>query len=241
MNKIRVVTMMIVMSMLLAMPGLAAGVTATMDGSDIVVTWRVGRGHCELTVSEDGWPICVRQVDGGKGSARIRVDDFTGSYNVRLKAPEGNYTCQVMGSVSSRNPAPDKSQNKASQALSSSGKSRDDLAGQVLELVNEERAARGLAPMRMSGELERAARVRAEEIARSFGHTRPDGTSWSTVSASAYGENIARGQKTAEKVIAAWMTSESHRGNILRESYRSIGICAYSVNGVMYWVQLFGK
>ena len=72
-------------------------------------------------------------------------------------------------------------------------------------------------------------------------HTRPDGTSWSTVSGSAYGENIARGQKSAEKVVAAWMTSTYHRENILRKSYGSVGICAYRHNGVMYWVQLFGK
>ena len=27
----------------------------------------------------------------------------------------------------------------------------------------------------------------------------------------------------------------------LRESYGSIGVCALKVNGVIYWVQLFGK
>lgn len=118
---------------------------------------------------------------------------------------------------------------------------RDDLATQVLNLVNQERAARGLSALRMDSELTRAACVRAGEIAQSFSHTRPDGSSWSTVSSSAYGENIAMGQQTAEKVIAAWMTSTGHRENILRASYGSIGICAIKSNGVMYWVQLFGK
>ena len=93
----------------------------------------------------------------------------------------------------------------------------------------------------MDPELTRAACVRAGEIARSFSHTRPDGSAWSTVSGAAYGENIARGQNSAEKVIAAWMTSTSHRENMLRASYGSVGICAYKVNGVMHWVQLFGK
>ena len=41
--------------------------------------------------------------------------------------------------------------------------------------------------------------------------------------------------------MAAWMSSEGHRANILRESYGSIGVCAQKVNGVIYWVQLFGK
>ena len=58
---------------------------------------------------------------------------------------------------------------------------------------------------------------------------------------SAFAENIARGQRSAEKVVAAWMTSANHRANILRESYGSIGVCAYVYGGVVYWVQLFGK
>ena len=83
--------------------------------------------------------------------------------------------------------------------------------------------------------------VRAGEIVQTFSHTRPDGFSWSTVSGAAYGENIAKGQNSAEKVIASWMTSQGHRENILHGSYGSIGVCARVENGVVYWVQLFGK
>ena len=118
--------------------------------------------------------------------------------------------------------------------------SRTDLAAEVVRLVNEERAKQGLSALRTDDELTRAACVRASEIATSFSHTRPSGASWSTVSASAYGENIARGQRTAEKVMASWMTSEGHRANILRASYSSIGVCAVVSGGVTYWVQLFG-
>ena len=120
--------------------------------------------------------------------------------------------------------------------------SRDDLAGQVVSLVNAERARQGLGSLRVDAELTRAARVRAREIARTFSHTRPDGSDWSTVSAAAYGENIARGQNSAQKVMAAWMTSSTgHRETILRPSYGSIGVCAIKAGGVMYWVQLFGR
>ena len=118
--------------------------------------------------------------------------------------------------------------------------SRTDLAAEVVRLVNEERAKQGLSALRTDDELTRAACVRASEIATSFSHTRPSGASWSTVSASAYGENIARGQRSAEKVMASWMTSEGHRANILRASYSSIGVCAVVSGGVTYWVQLFG-
>ena len=121
------------------------------------------------------------------------------------------------------------------------GRFDERLAAQVIDQVNAERAKQGLKPLVRSDALTRAATVRAGEIVLQFSHTRPDGTSWSTVSSSAYGENIAKGQRTADKVMAAWMTSSGHRANILRESYGSIGVCAYVHGGVVYWVQLFGK
>jgi uncharacterized protein YkwD len=115
------------------------------------------------------------------------------------------------------------------------------LAGEVFRQVNLERTKRGLGALRSNAELDRAARVRAGEIARKFSHTRPDGRAWRTVSSAAYGENIAMGQRTADKVMAAWMTSSGHRANILRPSYGSIGVCAVVSGGVTYWVQLFGR
>ena len=87
----------------------------------------------------------------------------------------------------------------------------------------------------------RTARLRAREIASVFSHTRPDGSSCFTVSEKAYGENIAKGYGTVDKVMAAWMSSEGHRANILRASYGSIGVCCLQIDGVYYWVQLFGK
>ena len=115
------------------------------------------------------------------------------------------------------------------------------LGDEVVRQVNAERARAGLRALRVSAELSRAARVRAVEITRKFSHTRPDGSAWRTVSSAAYGENIAVGQRTADKVMAAWLTSSGHRANLLRASYGSIGVCAVISGGVTYWVQLFGK
>lgn len=123
----------------------------------------------------------------------------------------------------------------------SSVSSMSAMAAEVAAQVNAERAKYGLSSLTVSDELTRAACVRASEIVRQFSHTRPDGSSCFTVSGAAYGENIARGQSSADRVMAAWMSSEGHRANILRESYGSIGVCALKVNGVIYWVQLFGK
>jgi len=115
------------------------------------------------------------------------------------------------------------------------------LAYQVVQQVNAERAKYGLAPLRMDATLNAAAAIRGEEITRKFSHTRPDGSKWSTVSKKAYGENIARGQKTVDKVMAAWLTSEGHRRNILRESFGSIGVSCVKSGSIYYWVQLFGR
>ena len=123
----------------------------------------------------------------------------------------------------------------------SSGLSMSAMAAEVAAQVNAERAKYGLSSLTVSDELTRAACVRASEIVRQFSHTRPDGSSCFTVSGAAYGENIAKGQSSADRVMVAWMSSEGHRANILRESYGSIGVCAQKVNGVIYWVQLFGK
>ena len=49
------------------------------------------------------------------------------------------------------------------------------------------------------------------------------------------------GQQSADKVMAAWMSSSGHRANILRSSFGSIGVAAYKVGNTMYWVQEFGS
>ena len=119
--------------------------------------------------------------------------------------------------------------------------SQSGMAAQVIAEVNAERAQRGLTLLSEDSDLTAAACTRAREITSVFSHTRPDGSSCFTVSEKAYGENIAKGYSTVDKVMAAWMSSEGHRANILRASYGSIGVCCLQIDGVYYWVQLFGK
>lgn len=119
--------------------------------------------------------------------------------------------------------------------------SRSALAAQLVAEVNAERAQRGLTRLSEDSDLSAAARIRAREIASLFSHTRPDGSSCFTVSEKAYGENIARGHGSVDRVMAAWMSSAGHRANILRASYGSIGVCCLQIDGVYCWVQLFGK
>ncbi len=123
---------------------------------------------------------------------------------------------------------------------SAAGSSMSSQALSVISQTNGDRAKQGLGALTVSSELSRAAAVRAREIVQMFSHTRPDGSAWSTVSSACRGENIAVGQQTADKVMAAWMSSSGHRANILRASFGSIGVAAYKVGNIMYWVQEFG-
>jgi len=59
---------------------------------------------------------------------------------------------------------------------------------------------------------------------------------------SAWGENIASGQRTPEAVVTAWMNSEGHRANILSPNFSKIGVgYATNSNGTPYWTQMFIK
>lgn len=114
---------------------------------------------------------------------------------------------------------------------------------QVIQLVNEQRAQNGLAPLQTSTAISEAAQIRAGELPSLFEHTRPDGRSCFTVLAEVgrrygtAGENIAYGYATPEQVVDGWMNSPGHRANILNGSFTAIGV-GYNPEG-NYWVQLF--
>ncbi len=113
-------------------------------------------------------------------------------------------------------------------------------AKEVLDLVNKERSAKETNPLRMDYDLQVAAMKRAAEISLNFGHTRPDGSDYTSVNTKVYGENIAYNFKGAEEIMNLWMNSEGHRNNILYNGYKSIGIGCFKNGEVYYWVQLFG-
>ena len=121
-----------------------------------------------------------------------------------------------------------------------------EAAEAVASLVNAARQDAGLSELELDADLCAAAQARAREIAQSFSHTRPDGSSCFTileefgVSYRAAGENIAMGQRTPEEVMDGWMNSSGHRANILNGTFTSIGV-GYYVDGAgaAHWVQIF--
>jgi len=116
---------------------------------------------------------------------------------------------------------------------------------EVIRLVNEKRAENGLKPLKHNWELSRVARYKSQDMKdnRYFSHTSPTyGSPYEMmrnfgISFRRAGENIARGQKTPQAVVNAWMNSSGHRANILNASYTEIGV-GYVKDG-NYWTQMF--
>lgn len=150
-----------------------------------------------------------------------------------IKVNVGNTSTTADTTISS-SAAKEKEEQPASQSAS--------FDEQILKLVNEARAEKGLSPMKLDDSLTSAANKRAEEIVGTFDHKRPDGSDCFTVfkefSITSYrtaGENIAAGCSSAEDVFNCWMNSSGHRANILNPDFTTLGV---GKSG-KYWVQLF--
>ncbi|MEG0439410.1 MAG: CAP domain-containing protein [Solibacillus sp.] len=123
----------------------------------------------------------------------------------------------------------------------------DTIEAKVVELTNVERSKQGLKPLQIDRPLMAAAREKSQDmkINNYFSHTSP---TWGSpfdqlkkrgISYSSAGENIAKGQQTAEKVVEGWMNSAGHRANILDANYTHIGV-GYVKEGHI-WTQQFIK
>lgn len=116
----------------------------------------------------------------------------------------------------------------------------------VINLINQNRQAAGLAPLVRDESLMLVAQTRATEISSYFSHYRPNGTTCFTaldaMSCSYWcaGENIAYGQRHADWVMRDWMNSPSHKDNIMYADYGKVGVGLFEgADGVLYWVQVF--
>lgn len=117
----------------------------------------------------------------------------------------------------------------------------DARANAAFDRVNIIRTQNGLSPLNWNGQIESAASVRAQELVRSFSHTRPDGSAWYTADSSVlYGENLAEYYGTVEEVVDAWMASPEHKANILKADFKSGAISVFEQNGKLYWAEEFG-
>lgn len=121
---------------------------------------------------------------------------------------------------------------------------------EVFELINKQRTNNGLKALTVDNEVQRVARIKAQDMVNNnyFSHTSPTygspfdmmksfGISYKTA-----GENIA-GNSTNNGAVTAWMNSSGHRANILNSSfnYTGIGVVSSPKYGKMYVQMFIGK
>ena len=118
---------------------------------------------------------------------------------------------------------------------------------EVFDLINKQRTNNGLAALKNDSEVQRVARIKAQDMVDNnyFSHTSPtygspfDMLKSFKISYKTAGENIA-GNSSKSSAVTAWMNSSGHKANILNSNfnYTGIGVVSSPKYGKMY-VQLF--
>jgi uncharacterized protein YkwD len=122
----------------------------------------------------------------------------------------------------------------------------------IFDLVNAERRRQGLPALVYNPQLDRMAKIQAQNMARfqKMAHVIPESslpTLGDRARDSGYpyarlAENVALGYPSAETVVEGWMASKGHRANILQRDVNETGIAiARSSAGGLYYCQVFGR
>jgi uncharacterized protein YkwD len=239
--------------------GTAAVATGVLPGGD---KYTVSGGSSPDAVVPAGSPTgAPAQQGGADGAAQQREDQSTSRDAEREASPSATPAPskkpsekpekkpeKESGSEKTKEPSakpPKQKEEKGTPPGQISAATQAEAA--VLQLVNEERAKAGCNPVAADSSLAKLAEVFSEDMAlRSFfDHTDPDGKDpWDRAAALGItglgGENIARGQATAEAVMEAWMNSPGHRANILNCDFKTLGVGVHLGDGGPWWTQDFG-
>jgi uncharacterized protein YkwD/chitodextrinase len=136
---------------------------------------------------------------------------------------------------------------------SSWGTNRADLATQVVSLINQYRASKGLSQLTVSSTLTASSTWKSLHMA-GYGYFAHDDPA-PPVARSAYkratdcgftgtywGENIAWGYTTAQSVVNGWLGSSGHKANIENPNFKTTGVgVASNASGQLIWTQNFGN
>lgn len=190
--------------------------------------------HDKISKFNDSTSISSWAKDSVEG---VVENGYMGGYEDKTYRPKNNITRAEAVSTLSRLQNTNTNTNNTSQ-----------FQDKVLELVNQERAKVGVAPLSFDEKLNELANLKSKDMIdnKYFSHESPvygspfDMMKNNGVTYYSAGENIAYGQTTPEKVMDSWMNSEGHKKNILSSSFNYIGIgVQYDSNGVPYWTQMF--
>ena len=110
--------------------------------------------------------------------------------------------------------------------------------------INAMRMKNGLEPLQTAPLLQKMCQERADELTKSYAHSRVNGDAWYTILTDYgidtncfAGENIAAGYDTPEGVVEGWMNSAGHRRNILNTNYEyfAVGVSYYENDPEYYF------
>lgn len=182
----------------------------------------------------------------------IRIFAAIGSwYIVQI---EGDY----VGAVSQKyvKPIYPNSNNSGSNTNSGSNSNTTTVATltadeqETVNLINQQRQNQGLSALKVDAELQRVARIKAQDMVDNnyFSHTSPiygspfDMLKSFKVSYKTAAENIA-GNSSNSAAVNAWMNSAGHKANILNGSYQytGIGVVSSPTYGKVYVQMFIGK
>ena len=233
---------------------MVTGIEAKIEGTTVKLTWNKVSGADKYAIyskikADDKWSKIITVKDT---SSFIDVNpcvDCTNYYSVRgyssstkaygimnktgvsIYVKDSDEVRPTITPEPTETPDPDDEVDHATP---------EQKAQEVFKLVNTERMKAGLQPYKYDLRLEKAAMVRAKEIAVKFSHIRPDGRNSSTAVSEAgagcpSGENIGMGTSSAPEIMQAWMDSPGHKIAILSKSSTLIGVGYYEG----HWVQVF--
>lgn len=166
--------------------------------------------------------------------------DYVGAVSKKYVKPIYPSTSSSWGSSSSSSGSSSGGSSSTSVSLTADEK-------EVFDLINQQRAQNGLSALKIDAEVQRVARIKAQDMVDNnyFAHNSPTyGTPFQMlnsfkVSYKSAGENIA-GNSSNSSAVTAWMNSSGHRANILNSSYNYTGVAV--VKGSQYgkiYVQMF--
>jgi uncharacterized protein YkwD len=122
-----------------------------------------------------------------------------------------------------------------------SGLSQATMESSITCLINDQRTSHGLAQVTSNGDLRQAAMSHSHEMVNQsyFEHTSPSGVTFmDRIESTGYmngartwtvGENLVWGTgplSTPQALVTAWMNSPPHRENLLRPTFRELGVAA---------------
>ena len=119
---------------------------------------------------------------------------------------------------------------------------------QMIDEINKERAAAGLSALKIDLRLVGVAQTKASDMKANgyFSHTSPTyGTPFDMIKKAGVqyryaGENIAR-NISVDAAMAAFMSSDGHRKNILNPAYTHVGVGVVTSSAGNYYVQVFAQ